>query len=51
MGSPETVDSNNVALISGFSPAILKSIFNGEDITPFGVLMKSLEKYKVNIPT
>jgi len=50
MGSPETAYSKNVALISGFSPALLKSIFNGEDITPLDVLMKSLEKYKVNIP-
>lgn len=50
-GSPETSNTDNVALISGFSPGILKAIFNGDDITPMSVLLKSVEKYTVNIPT
>ena len=49
-GSPEKVDTKNVALVSGFSPSILKAIFSGEDMTPLGVMKKALEKYEINIP-
>lgn len=49
-GSPETVMSNNVALVSGFSPAILKAIFAGEDMTPIGIMKKALEKYEIRVP-
>ncbi len=50
IGSPETVDAENVALVSGFSPAILKAIFSGEDIFPKAVMLRTLEKYNINIP-
>jgi len=46
-GQPETVEGQNIALVSGFSPAILKSIFGGDDLSPVGVMMRALEKYKV----
>ncbi|MFA5484903.1 MAG: hypothetical protein WC260_01480 [Candidatus Pacearchaeota archaeon] len=36
-GSPETALKNNVALVSGFSPAILASIFDGTDFSPIGI--------------
>jgi len=49
-GAPDTANSENVALISGFAPAILTSIFSGEDLSPRAVLYKSLEKYEVNVP-
>lgn len=49
-GSPETALSHNTALVSGFSPAILKSIFAGSDLSPRGVMLKALEKYTINIP-
>lgn len=46
-GQPETAEGNNTALVSGFSPSILKAIFSGEDMTPVGVMMRALEKYTV----
>jgi hypothetical protein len=49
-GSPTTVDQSNTALVSGFSPAILTSIFSGTDLTPAGVMMRALEKYKIERP-
>ena len=51
VGAPDIADSKNVALVSGFSPAILKAVFNGSNFDPRSILRYSLEKYKVNIPT
>ena len=50
VGSPATIDQDKVALVSGFSPAVLKSIFSGDDLTPRGVMLRTLEKYDVVIP-
>jgi hypothetical protein len=49
-GQPATIKHNNVALVSGFSPSILKAIFEAEDLTPKGVMIKTLEKYKIVTP-
>ena len=49
-GSPVTTKHKNVALVSGFSPSILKAIFSAEDLTPKGVMIKTLEKYKIAVP-
>lgn len=49
-GSPETALASNVALVSGFSPAILKSILGGDDLTPRGVMLRAIEKYDIVIP-
>ncbi len=49
-GQPSTSKHKNVALVSGFSPSILKAIFAAEDLTPRGVMLKALEKYKIEVP-
>jgi len=49
-GQPITSKHNNVALVSGFSPAILKAVFEAEDLTPKGVMIKALEKYNIEVP-
>ncbi|MCK9596646.1 DUF2828 domain-containing protein [Candidatus Pacearchaeota archaeon] len=49
-GQPVTVKHNNVALVSGFSPSILKAIFAAEDLTPKGIMLKVLEKYNIEVP-
>jgi hypothetical protein len=38
----------NVAMISGFSPSILKAVLNGKDFSPYGVLREAIddERYK-----
>ena len=50
-GTQETVNSENVGLVSGFSPSICKAIFGGDDFTPYAIMSRAIEKYKVIIPT
>jgi len=45
-GSPVTSKHNNVGLVSGFSPSILKAVFGGEDFSPMAIMLRTLEKYK-----
>ena len=40
---PVRHDEMNTALISGFSPSILKSVLNGENLTPYSVMMKTVD--------
>jgi len=49
-GTPETALKNDVALVSGFSPSVLKAVFAGEDMTPKGVMLKAIEKYNIVEP-
>jgi len=49
-GSPERFESNDIGLVSGYSPSILSSILGGKDFTPLAIMEKAIEKYKVNIP-
>jgi hypothetical protein len=49
-GAPATVGDSNIALVSGFSPAILTSIFQGEDLSPRSVLERAVSKYNINVP-
>lgn len=49
-GSQDTVNSNNVGLVSGFSPSICKAIFSAEDFSPYAIMLKAIEKYEVIIP-
>jgi len=49
-GQPDTVDSKDIALISGFSPSILKSVLSCDDLSPRAVMLAALEKYVINIP-
>ena len=49
-GNPATVKSENVALISGFSPATLKAVFAGEDFSPRGVMEQALRDYEIVVP-
>lgn len=49
-GSPETSQSKDVALISGFSPAILKSVLTAEEVSPLDVMLAAIEKYEVVEP-
>lgn len=44
---PVKFDKNNTALVSGFSPAILKSLLAGDDFTPIAIMNKTVnsERY------
>lgn len=50
-GSPEKATSKDIGLVSGFSPAILKSIFGGTDFSPIGIMTRAIEKYKIVSPS
>jgi len=49
-GSPETINSKDIAIVSGFSPAILKAIFGGEDFSPEAIMLRALKKYQIQRP-
>lgn len=49
-GQQATVTMRNVGLVSGFSPSILKSLLGGTDFSPKGIMLRTLEKYQVEIP-
>lgn len=46
---PVQVGDNGTALVSGFSPAILKSLLTGEDMSPIGIMNKTVnnERYQL----
>jgi len=46
---PVSFDEQGTALVSGFSPSIMKSILGGEDMTPNSIMMETVmvDRYKV----
>lgn len=49
-GAPATVYDVETGLVSGFSPSILKAVFEGDDFTPLGIMKRAIEKYEVKVP-
>jgi len=45
---PARYDDSGVALVSGFSPALMTSIIGGADFTPYGIMMETVSKEKYN---
>jgi len=45
--SPVTYNKVGAALVSGFSPSIVKSVLGGDDLTPIGIMLKTVmvQKY------
>ena len=45
---PVSFDTNNTALVSGFSPSLLKNILSGEDMSPYNMMMNIIDsdRYK-----
>ena len=48
---PVQVGDNGVALVSGFSPAILKSLLTGEDMSPIGIMDKTVNSKRYELIT
>lgn len=46
---PANVKDDNVALVSGASPEIIKSLLGGEDFTPKGIMLRAIESERYNI--
>jgi len=49
-GSQDTMSSENIGLVSGFSPSICKAIFGGEDFSPMAIMYRAIAKYEVINP-
>lgn len=49
-GSPATVKMPNTGLVSGFSAAILKAIFEGTDFSPRAIMERAIGPYEIVIP-
>jgi len=53
-GTPAKCSDDSVAMVSGFSPSIMKAVLNAEDFNPMSVMLEALIgielKYK-NLPT
>lgn len=47
---PVKADARNVALVSGFSPAVMTSVLGGDDLSPESVMLKTVmnERYNLN---
>jgi len=53
MGTPAQCDDDSVAMVSGFSPSIMKAILNAQEFTPMDVMREALEPIEidyVNLP-
>jgi len=48
---PVQVTDNGTALVSGFSPSILKSLLTGEDMTPIGIMNKTVNSSRYEAVT
>ena len=48
MGTPARCDDDSVAMVSGFSPSIMKAILNAEEFTPMDVMREALKDIELN---
>ena len=48
MGTPAQCDDDSVAMVSGFSPSIMKAILNAEDFTPMDVMIEALKPIEID---
>jgi hypothetical protein len=49
-GQPATCADKNVALVSGFSPSVLKAVLGGTDFSPIAIMNSAISKYNVVVP-
>jgi hypothetical protein len=40
---PVTMDEYGTAMISGFSPSMLKAVLNGRDFSPYGIFRETID--------
>jgi hypothetical protein len=50
-GVPASFDEDGTALISGFSPSILKSVLAGEEMTPLSIMMETIGSSRYDLIT
>ena len=47
--SPVSFDESGTALVSGFSPGMLKSVLSGEDMTPIKIMNRTIESERYSV--
>lgn len=47
--SPVRFDQSGTALVSGFSPSLMKSILSGKSCTPFNIMMETIMSERYNL--
>ena len=47
-GTPAQCSDNSVAMVSGYSPSIMKAILNAEEFNPLSIMMEALEPIELN---
>ena len=47
-GQPAECSDENVAMVSGFSPSIMKAILNAEEFNPIDVMLEAIEPIKLD---
>ena len=47
-GTPARCSDDSVAMVSGFSPSIMKAVLNAEDFTPMDVMLEALKPIDVD---
>jgi hypothetical protein len=40
---PVKFDKRGTALVSGFSPAVMKGVLTGTDMTPYGIMLATVD--------
>ena len=53
-GTPAKCDDDSVAMVSGFSPSIMKAVLNAEEFNPISVMMEALKDIEIectNLPS
>jgi len=48
MGTPAKCDDDSVAMVSGFSPSIMKAILNAEEFNPLSIMMEALKDFDID---
>ena len=48
IGSPAQCSDENVAMVSGFSPSIMKAILKAEDFNPFDIMLEALKPIELD---
>jgi len=47
-GTPAECSDDSVAMVSGYSPSIMKAILNAEEFNPLSIMMEALEPIELN---
>ena len=47
-GTPARCSDDSVAMVSGFSPSIMKAVLNAEEFNPLSIMMEALNDIAIN---